>query len=141
MVEPWRGLFKALCRREEFQAIQVKYAQHLLNDARTWCGLFGVHSERALALLFDIMVQNGSISAIVQAQIQRDIAALEPIGDANAMEVVCLRIIANRCTEAAKPRWVEDVRARKLTIANGEGTVHGRHYNLQEQYGLGLRAI
>jgi hypothetical protein len=34
---------------------------------------------------------------------------------------------------------VEDVRTRKLTIANGEGTVHGRHYHLDEQYGIGLK--
>lgn len=57
---------------------------------------------------------------------------------ANTDEVARLRIIANRRAEAANRKWVEDVRARKLTIANGEGTVHGRFYDLQEQYGIGL---
>jgi hypothetical protein len=33
---------------------------------------------------------------------------------------------------------VEDVRARKLTIANGHGTVHCRVYDLEERYGIGL---
>jgi hypothetical protein len=36
---------------------------------------------------------------------------------------------------------VEDVRTRKLTVANGEGTVQGRYYNLKEHYGIGLRAV
>src|SRR5256712_3330985 len=49
-----------------------------------------------------------------------------------------LRIIANRRAEAASRRWVEDVRARKLTIANGEGAVHGRRYDLATQYGIRL---
>ena len=54
------------------------------------------------------------------------------------MEVERLRIIANRRASAAKDEWVEDVRTRKLTIANGQGTVHGNFYDLKEQYGLGL---
>jgi len=49
-----------------------------------------------------------------------------------------MRIIANRRAAAANPAWVEDVRARKLTIANGQGTVHGNFYNLQEQHGIDL---
>jgi hypothetical protein len=48
--------------------------------------------------------------------------------------------VTNRRAEAANPKWVEDVRTRKLTIADGEGTVHGRVYDLQEQYGIGLAA-
>jgi hypothetical protein len=60
-------------------------------------------------------------------------------GDADAIEVARLRIVANRRAEAAKPQWVEDVRSRKLTIANGEGSVHGRHYDLAEDFGITLR--
>jgi hypothetical protein len=140
VIEPWRGLFKALCRRDEFQAIQVKAAQNLLDAARGLCADFGVRSQRALALLFDIKVQNGSISSVVRTQIQSDIAALAPT-DAAAAEVARLRIIANRRAEAANPKWIEDVRARKLAIANGEGNVHGCVYNLAEQYGIGLQAM
>jgi hypothetical protein len=36
---------------------------------------------------------------------------------------------------------IEDVRTRKLTVANDEGTVQGRYYNLEEHYGIGLRAV
>ena len=57
-----------------------------------------------------------------------------------SLKVARLRIIANRRAEAAHPRWMEDVRARTLTIANGEGTVHGRCFSLKEQYGIRLKA-
>ncbi len=56
-------------------------------------------------------------------------------------EVARPRIIANRRAEAADPRWVEDVRARKLTIANGGGTVHGNAFNLEGQYGIRLKVV
>lgn len=49
-----------------------------------------------------------------------------------------MRIVANRRADAASARWVEDVRRRKLTIANGAGMVHGRRYDLADDYGIGL---
>lgn len=141
LIEPWHGLFKALGRRPECQEIQVQHVANLLTAARELCAVFDVKSQRALALMFDIKVQSGSIDDDVKSQIEDDFAALQPSGDASADEVARLRIIANRRAEAAKKRWVEDVRTRKLTIANGEGTVHGRNYNLQEQYGISLGPI
>ncbi len=132
--EPWRGLFKTLGRHEAFQNIEVAAADHLFREAKKLCADYGVRSERAVALLFDIKTQNGSIRAVVKAQIERDFARL----GAGAGEVERLRIIANRRAEAANPRWVEDVRKRKLTIANGAGIVHGSHFDLEEQYGIRL---
>ncbi len=140
LVEPWRGMFKTLGRTPEFQAIEMKYAQQLFSDANTLCGVYGVRSQRAIALMFDIKVQNGSINPVVQAQIQRDFSALDPALQGDDLEVARLRIIANRRAEAANARWIEDVRQRKLTIANGAGNVHGRQYDLAAQYGIGLQA-
>jgi len=139
LIEPWRGLLKSLGRSDEFQAIEVDAARQIYQDALEWCREYEVQSERAVALMFDIRVQNGSISNITRSQIQRDFAMFETGGDADALEVGRLRVIANRRAEAASPRWVEDVRLRKLTIANGVGTVHGAHYELETQYGISLR--
>ena len=141
VVEPWRGLFKALGRREEFQAIQVRHAAELHQPALRLCEIYGVRSERAVALMFDISVQNGSISDHVRAHIEHDFKRLGPAGNPDQDEVARLRIVANRRAEAAKLEWVEDVRRRKLTIANGEGTVHGSYYNLEEQYGIRLAPV
>ena len=52
-----------------------------------------------------------------------------------------MRIIANRRAEAAAPQWVEDVRARKLVIANGQGALHGRQFDLAQQFGLDLTQV
>lgn len=141
VIEPWRGFLKTLGRREEFQAIQREAAQDIYRDALAGCRSYGVRSERAVALLFDVRVQNGSISALTRAQIEQDFAGLGPSDGPDALEVARLQIIANRRAEAANPAWVEDVRVRKLTIANGVGTVHGRHFDLAEQYAIGLRPV
>jgi hypothetical protein len=51
-----------------------------------------------------------------------------------------MRIVANRRAEASNPRWVEDVRARKICCANGGGRVHGIPYDLEKQFGIRLDA-
>jgi peptidoglycan hydrolase-like protein with peptidoglycan-binding domain len=141
LFEPWKGLFKTLGRTTEFQNIQTKYANSYYELAKTWCKQYGLWSERAVALMFDIRVQNGGISDLVRATIIRDFDQLEKSGtpfDKNALEVEKMKIIANRRAEATNPQWFEDVRRRKLCCALGEGTVHGEHYDLDVQYGIGL---
>ena len=137
VAEPWRGLFKSLGRRPEFQAVEVDAAGRMYQQALAWCRTYGVRSERAVALMFDIRAQNGSISDTTRAQIERDFQTIDP-ADPAAAEVERLRAIATRRAEAANPTWVADVLVRKLTIANGVGTVHGAHYDLEAQYGIGL---
>src|SRR5439155_15307571 len=83
-------------------------------------------------------VQNGGVKEPVTTRIKRDFATLDSGLGSNDLEVAKLRIIANRRAEAASRRWVEDVRVRKLTIANGERVVHGRRYDLETQYGIRL---
>lgn len=138
LAEPWRGYFRALGRTEEFQDIQRVAADKLMKRVLAFRRKYSLRSDRAAALMFDILVQNGSINAVTDAQIKTDCARLDPSLSDEGREVESMKIIANRRAEAAKPQWVEDVRRRKLTIATGEGTVHGRYYNLEEQYGLSL---
>ena len=135
IVEPWRGMFKTLGRREEYRQIQVEAASHLFEDALRLCHEFGLRSERAVALMFDIRVQNGSIQPLTAAQIRQDFRTLEQAGTGQDEEPK-LRAVAERRAAAANPRWIEDVRRRKLTIATGGGTVHGRPYDLASQYGI-----
>jgi hypothetical protein len=139
--EPWKGMFKALCRTEEFQNIQRTYASKRLGFAIKACKDYGLWSERAVALMFDINVQNGSISTAVKAQIMADFKnAANGLSDDEA-EVSKMKIIANRRAEAATKEWVEDVRARKLCLANGRGVVHGVNYNIEEEFGIRLNRL
>lgn len=135
--EPWQGFFKALGRTPEFQEIQVEHAERIRRNAASMCQRFGVNSERALALMFDICVQNGSIGAAVTMRIRADFDRIRS-DDPASVEVSRLRAIANRRAEAASPAFIEDVRVRKLTIANGSGTVHNVPYDLERQFGIRL---
>jgi len=137
--EPWRGMFKSLGRTDEFQRIETDAANAVYKGARQLCAIYDLWSERAAALMFDIKVQNGSIKSVVQEQIMSDFQTISSDLAQEEQEVAKLRIIANRRAEAAKTRWVEDVRLRKLCIANGGGAVHGIVYDLEEQFGIGLR--
>lgn len=138
VVEPWRGLFKTLGRLPEFQRLQVESAQPLFAAALIRCRELGVWSERAAALLFDIKVQNGSLGRMVRAQLAADFSRLNPALSREDREVARLRLIARRRAAAVHPRWAPDVLTRKLAIANGQGTVHGTYFHLEDQYGIRL---
>lgn len=137
--EPWRGLLKGLGRMPEFQEIEAAHAETIFKSALKLCRSYKLWSERAVALMFDIVVQNGSISNIVRAQILHDYEKIDPGLKEEETEVARMTIIANRRAEAANPRWVEDVRSRKLCCARGQGRVHGTEIDLEGQYGIGLR--
>jgi putative peptidoglycan binding protein len=138
MAEPWAGMFRSLGRTDEFQRIEMKYATSLFKRAKTLSASYGLISERGVALMFDILTQNGGIRPTVEATIREDFARLDPELAGDDREVARMRIIANRRAEAANPRWIADVRARKLTIAEGTGTVHGKRYDLGQMYGIAL---
>lgn len=137
--EPWRGFAKTLGRTLEFQQIQVKHASGMFQRALAMCGEYELWSERAVALMFDIVTQNGSIKPVTKAQIRADIKTLPATLSEQELEVRKLESVANRRAEAANARWVDDVRRRKLCIARGEGVVHGIPYNLEEQFGIRLK--
>lgn len=133
--EPWHGMLRQLGRTPEFQKIQAAHAAKVFAEAQSMCTEYGLATERGVALMFDICVQNGSISAVVKAQILSDFAGLPDKSD----QVARMRAIAIRRSAAIRAQFVADVRTRKLTIAEGQGTVHGIPYNLEEQFGLRLQ--
>ncbi len=134
--EPWQGMLIALGRTMEFQTIQTTSAGKIFQQALSMCAEYGLVSERALALMFDIATQGGSISSIVRAEIMGDFSKLPPGG--SNQEVAKMVIVANRRAAASLPKFVDDVRIRKLAIANGVGTVHSLYYDLDDTFGLTL---
>jgi hypothetical protein len=141
LFEPWQGQFKALGRLPEFQEIEAQSAAGIFRQALALCSEFGVCSQRAVALMFDIKVQSGGIKSWVKPQILSDFEQLDQAGNGDApLEVARLRIIATRSAASAIPKWVADVQTRKLAIANGGGTVHGSVYDLEAQYGITLNS-
>lgn len=141
LAEPWHSRFKALGHAIECHEVQVQGARERYAQALQMCKTYGLWSERGAALMFDIVVQNGSIRDATRQQILTDFQRIPSSASREEQEVERMRIIANRRAEAANPRFIEDVRKRKLTIANGIGIVHGLGYDLERQFDLNLVPI
>ncbi|WP_216324498.1 hypothetical protein [Deinococcus aestuarii] len=133
----WKGRFVRLGLHAPFQDVQLEAAGTRLEAAKGLAREYGLGTERGLALMFDIITQNGGIAARTRGAIKEAEAAERarlgrPLG-----EVERLDIIARQRAAAASPRWRGDVLARKLTIVQGRGTVHGTRWDLGSQFGLG----
>jgi hypothetical protein len=139
VVNPWKQMFVSLGLSPEFQAIEVEGAAAYSQRGDRLCQEYGLWSERGRALMFDICVQNGSIADSTKALIVADFAKLPQSLSPEDAELGRMRSVANRRAEAANPKFVEDVRTRKLCIAEGKGTVHGITYDLARQFGLTLQ--
>lgn len=137
----WKNKFKLLGLSSEFQAIEVNGASKYYNNAKSLAATYNLWSTRGQALMFDICVQNGSISDAVKSQIMADFSKIPSGLGREEIEVRKMIIIANRRAEAANPKFVEDVRKRKLCIAHGKGVVHGIGYDLAGQFGLDLSEV
>ncbi len=136
---PWKQMFKSLGLTPQFQEIEIEGAASYYARAVQLCRDYGLLTERGRALMFDICVQNGSIPDRVRTLILADFDKLGQALAPEEAEVERMRIVANRRAEASNPRFVEDVRKRKLCIAEGKGVVHGISYDLEKQYDLSLR--
>jgi hypothetical protein len=138
VIAPWDKRFRSLGLTRQFQEIEIEGAASYYERAVRLCRDFELRTERGRALMFDICVQNGYIPNKVKTLILEDFNNLEPALSPEDTEVERMRIVANRRAEASNPRFVEDVRRRKLCIAEGKGVVHGISYDLEKQYGLSL---
>jgi hypothetical protein len=111
MREPWKSALKNLGHTLEMQALQMEAAQYYIDTAVNQCGQFGVYTDRAFCLLFDIAVQNGSAPHVTF--------------DDNVAYMDRLNAIVNATVSKSNSQWRSDVRNRKMAIVNGTGTVNG----------------
>jgi peptidoglycan hydrolase-like protein with peptidoglycan-binding domain len=137
LMEPWNGQFKTLGGTPEYQQIELDTAKTIYSRAYGLIPTYQLTSERAVALMFDILVQDGSISAVTQSQIFAQYATIDPTLGPDDLEVARMVIVAKCRAAAANPSSYQDVLSRKMTIAEGTGTVHGTQYDLST-YGLSL---
>lgn len=125
----WKEQFKNLGYTKECVDAQLKEANAKYQKALTLCEDYGLFTENAVALMFDIIVQNGSIKSTTRAAILQDFASAKN-------ETEKLVIVARRRSADSKPEWQKDVLTRKETIATGSGKVHGRNLNLEVDFGI-----
>jgi peptidoglycan hydrolase-like protein with peptidoglycan-binding domain len=130
LVDPWRAAFGKLGEFPEVQQIQrdvveAHYYQPAIRTARR----FGLRSELGIGLCFDIHVQNGGINSAAARLIEQKMKK-------GPSEQSLRNVIANGVADASALAFREDVRHRKLTYADGKGTVHGMSYVLAD-WGIG----
>jgi hypothetical protein len=130
--ENWKFAFKTLCATKEFQECQNFYAEDVFQRAVAMCKEYGLRTNRALMLVFDICTQNGSIKSATKATILAAKEAKEKVLGRVLKEKEYLELIAIKRAEASNPRWVADVKSRKLCIVYGSGVVHGDKYDLNK---------
>jgi hypothetical protein len=126
ILDVWADAFARLGSDPAVQEIQLRHTERFFDIAMRDVGRFGVENELGLALCFDIAVQNGGIDSTEAARINSKLMQTPPTTQQDRRI-----IIANVVAENSRPRFVEDVRRRKLTLATGSGTIHGSQYNLK----------
>lgn len=117
----WQDAFARLGDEPTVQQLQMQraYDRYFVPSALAGHRL-GLVSELGFALAFDVHVQNGGFKPSAFAM-----AATLPPG---TPEGELRRRLANAVADSASPAWAEDVRKRKLALAQGQGLVHGRTY-------------
>jgi len=132
-MEDWHNpggqMFATFGSFPEVQQEQLKHVRDdYLNPAIQTAKKLGFTTELGLALCFDIHVQNGGIKRAAMARIQQQ-------SQPNIAEADLRQIVANAVADVARLKFREDVRRRKLTVATGQGSVHGHNFDL-ENWGL-----
>jgi len=123
----WQEAFERLGSYPEVKAMQRQraydaYWTRAVSDAQR----FGVRTEMGLALCFDIAVQNGGIDHGGEEQRITYWIERHPGSEERDLRSRIAEVIA----DGSVPKYREDVLKRKLTLAEGRGTVHGAAYDL-----------
>lgn len=139
----WQQRFYALGQEpaalDAFAEAAAPYVARAERDASR----LGFASERGFASCLDVAVQNGGVRAEHEARYRATLHSYlakkgqeggDPAFDLEEWEH--LKALAYAVADSARPRYREDVLSRKLTLALGQGWVHGRAYDLLEDFGL-----
>jgi hypothetical protein len=126
VAEPWKTAFRKFGELPAVQKIQLERIDARFGKAREIARSLGLKTELGLALSFDVVVQNGSVSDAARAQIEREVGA-QPIHKERELRV----IVAHAVADHSNPKYRLDVLSRKRALATGAGEVHGRMYVLR----------
>jgi hypothetical protein len=128
LAEPWLSGFRRLGSEAAVQQLQLAIVNRdYFQPALATANSFQLKAELGMALVFDIHVQNGGVSAAAAQEVRQTMTD-HPSDREQDLRVA----IANAVADNAKNvKYREDVRQRKLTIATGSGQVHGGTFVLR----------
>lgn len=128
-VPRWKTSFQNLASTEFYRSLQVLASMQMFNKAKAYFTEFGFKEMRSLLLMYDFVVQNGGFTSTHRANYRAYIAQ-----NPNATETQrALKLLEIRLVSVLS-QYRADVRARKSTIINNTGTVHGATRNLAKEY-------
>jgi hypothetical protein len=135
IAEPWKSYLDQLAADPLFQQIELQHVRkERLNPAIKEAKSLNLQSQRGLAMMFDIVTQHGPGWRMGKRK-YRDVQLQQLLWGAKT-ENERLEIIANFTADMSLPEYKEKVRERRMSIAKGQGKVHGRSYDLTRDFGL-----
>ena len=127
VAEPWRSGFAALGSQPLVQELQRRRAREKYFDAAvSTAARLSLGAEQSIALCFDIHVQNGGVKRADEATYVRSTRSSRRAPTERARRELLARLVA----DSARPKYRENVFARKNAIATGNGIVHGQFFDL-----------
>lgn len=128
--DAWVLRFQELYRVKGVDAIFQKYAEPYFRMATRLAIALNLNTERGFMLCFDTAVQNGTIHGFDWT------FYVNSLDEGDNEEWERLKKVAKAMAAGSNPPYQADVLSRKLTIAVRTGTVHGRDYDIQRDFGV-----
>jgi len=130
--DDWKLQLQTLLQKPTYVSIQVSAAEKIHSKALSYVSRVVIDDLRTYLLMFDIVVQNGSITEARFKEWEAAVLA-EKLTSVNAI----LKKLVEIRLQDTLPQWVPDVRSRKYALIDGAGSVHGERLDLTTSYCYG----
>lgn len=125
----WKQQLQSLLQKPAYVSLQVSAAEKIHSKALGYVSRTGINDLRTYLLMFDIVVQNGSIT---ENRFKEWEAAVK--SEKLTSTTAILKKLVEIRLQDTKPEWVADVRSRKYALIDGAGLVHGEKLDLPTSY-------
>jgi hypothetical protein len=125
----WLKSLTKMSGSPEYISLQIEAAKYIHNRAMNYMIKFNLKELRSYLFLFDIVVQNGSLTT----SIENKYIAWEK-SNKNASELTKMKQMLEYRLTLVIAKYRNDVRARKTAVLTGTGTVHGSKRDFKKEY-------
>lgn len=132
----WKNELLKLASSHEYVSLQINAAWDLHLRALALHKMMAVYELRTYLLMFDIVVQNGNLKPEDEVD-YRNYVRHNPRATAQQR----LEKIVNLRLRWVKPQYRNDVRARKMSLINGFGQVHGVSRQYEKEFCFNRKQI
>ena len=129
VLSSWSTPLQSMAESSSYRSLQIQASLGYFEKAQQYFRAFEFTQLRHLLLMYDFVIQNGSIGEnhlkIYQVWLNQNPRADE---EARAFALLEARLTT------VKDQYKEDVKARKSTIIRGTGVVHKQNRNLPKEF-------